>query len=247
MTWFEEWFDSPLYEKLYANRDEEEALRLIEVLQETLSLHNCSYILDLGCGRGRHSLNLARKGYRVKGIDLSKEAIKKAKQKASEDNLQNASFEVRDMRKPLNETFDAIVNLFTTFGYFREDEENARVLDSVVKMLKEEGIFVLDYLNAPHVRSSLVPEEEGQFQGINYHIRRYIEDGAIHKEIVFSGEQLDKPRSYTERVKLYDLEWFEDQFEKRNLRIVKVHGNYEGKAYDPETSPRLMIFSRLKR
>ncbi len=67
MNWFEEWFDSPLYEKLYSNRDEEEARRLIEFLEQTLSLNNCTSILDLGCGRGRHSITLARRGYKVKG------------------------------------------------------------------------------------------------------------------------------------------------------------------------------------
>lgn len=245
MDWFEEWFSSPLYEKLYSNRDEEEARQLVTFLEQTLKLNDCSSILDLGCGRGRHAINLAKKGYRVKGIDLSAEAIKTATEKAEELNLSNVEFEVRDMRDPLDEKFDAIVNLFTTFGYFEQDAENASVLDSVVKMLKKEGVFVLDYLNAEKVRKTYQPEDEGEFHGIHYEIERYIEDDAIHKNIVFSGDGLSSPRTYSERVKLYDLQWFEDEMAKRGLQIKKINGDYQGADFDPKTSPRLLIISQL--
>lgn len=246
MNWFEEWFDSPLYEKLYSNRDEQEAKQLIAFLEQTLLLNDCSSILDLGCGRGRHSITLGQKGYQVKGIDLSVEAIKTATEKAEEMDLDNVEFEVRDMRNPLPETFEAIVNLFTTFGYFEEDEENAMVLDSVVKMLESEGLFVLDYLNAEKIKQTFVPEEEGEFQGINYQIKRYIKNGAIHKDIVFAGGELNTPRSYWERVKLYGLEWFEEEMGKRNLEIINVSGNYQGDEFKPDSSPRLLIISKLR-
>lgn len=245
MDWFEEWFDSPLYEKLYSNRDEEEARQLIAFLEQTMSLNECSSILDLGCGRGRHSINLAQKGYQVKGIDLSTEAIKTAVSKANDLGLDNVDFEVRDMRNPLSQKFDAIVNLFTTFGYFKQDDENALVLDSVVKMLKQEGIFVLDYLNAEKVKRSYEPEEEGEFHDIHYKIKRYVENGAIHKDIVFSGNGLSSSRSYSERVKLYNLEWFKSEMAKRNLQILNVNGDYQGSDFDPESSPRLLIISKL--
>lgn len=245
MDWFEEWFDSPLYEKLYSNRDEEEARQLIAFLEQTLQLNNCSSILDLGCGRGRHSITLAQDGYQVKGVDLSVEAIKTASSKAKELALDNVSFEVRDMRNPLSQTFDAIVNLFTTFGYFEQDDENALVLDSVVKMLKKEGVFVLDYLNAEKVKRSYEPEEEGEFHDIHYQIKRYVQDGAIHKDIIFTGNGLNDSRTYSERVKLYGLKWFKSEMSKRNLEILDVAGDYQGGDFDRESSPRLLIISKL--
>jgi cyclopropane fatty-acyl-phospholipid synthase-like methyltransferase len=247
MDWFEEWFDSPLYEKLYADRDEKEAEQLIELLEETLLSEQYQSILDLGCGRGRHSHNLAKRGYDVTGIDLSPEAIKTAKEKAEELNLSNVHFEVRDMRDPLPRKFDAIVNLFTTFGYFKSDKENASVLDSVTQMLKDEGLFVLDYLNAEKVKQDFVDEEEGEFHGIRYEIKRYIKNGAIHKDIAFAGDQLDKPRVYWERVKLYGLDWFKKEMAKRELEIIDVNGDYRGSDFDPDTSPRLLIISRLSK
>lgn len=246
MNWFEEWFDSPLYEKLYANRDEKEAAQLVQLLEESLPIAECSKILDLGCGRGRHSINLNKKGYQVTGIDLSEQAIAKARQKAKEMGLENIRFEVRDMRNPLPETFDAVVNLFTTFGYFKSDEENASVLDSVTEMLEPGGIFVLDYLNAPKVRETYRPADEGEFQGIHYDIQRYIRNNSIIKEIQFSGDQVGGTKKYAERVKLYDLPWFKEEMAKRKLEIDHVYGNYEGDDYDPENSSRLLIISHFE-
>lgn len=245
MDWFEEWFDSPLYEKLYADRDEEEAEKLIAFLEKMLLSERYHTILDLGCGRGRHSHNLAKRGYDVTGIDLSPAAIQTAQEKAEELGLNNTHFKVRDMRNPLPQQFDAIVNLFTTFGYFKNDDENASVLDSVTSMLKKEGLFVLDYLNAEKVRQTFVPEEEGEFQDIRYEIKRYIKNGAIHKDITFASDKLDKPKVYWERVKLYGLDWFQQEMEKRNLKIIDVNGDYQGSDFDPENSPRLLIISKF--
>lgn len=246
MNWFEEWFDSPLYEKLYANRDEQEAAQLVEFLVNSLPLDECSTILDLGCGRGRHAINLSKKGYQVTGIDLSEQAIVTARKKANNLELEDINFEVRDMRNPLPKTFDAIVNLFTTFGYFKSDEENAKVLESVNKMLKPGGIFVLDYLNARQVKKSFRAFEEGEFHGIHYEIQRYLSNNSIIKEIEFSGEKIGGKKEYAERVKLYDLAWFEKEMGKLNLEIDHVYGDYKGNDFDPETSARLLIISHLE-
>jgi cyclopropane fatty-acyl-phospholipid synthase-like methyltransferase len=246
MSWFEEWFDSPLYEKLYVNRDETEARRLVDLLENTLSLNSCSTILDLGCGRGRHAINLARKGYRVTGIDLSEQAIETAKQKKEELGLNNVNFQVRDMRNPLPSPFDAVVNLFTTFGYFIKDDENALVLDSVCQMLEPGGIFVLDYLNAEYVRSTYEPTDKGTFQDIDYNINRYLKDGAIFKDIHFERASDGAQKTYSERVKLYNIQWFEKEMDKRGLEIDHVYGDYQGSPYDAESSPRMLIISHLE-
>lgn len=246
MDWFEEWFDSPLYEKLYANRDEEEAAQLVELLENTLDLEQGSSILDLGCGRGRHAINLNDKGYNVTGIDLSEQAIDTAWQKAEEMDLDNIRFKVRDMRNPLPETFDAVVNLFTTFGYFESDAENASVLESVKQMLRPGGIFVLDYLNASQVKKNFQPSDEGEFQDIHYNIKRYLKDNSIVKEITFSGDKVGGTKQYAERVKLYELDWFRQQMEQLGFEISHVYGDYRGQDFDPETSSRLLIISRLK-
>ncbi|MFH5830813.1 SAM-dependent methyltransferase [Halalkalibaculum sp. DA384] len=244
-NWFEEWFNSPLYEKLYANRDEEEAKQLIDLLEKTLNLSGCSEILDLGCGRGRHAISLAQRGYRVSAIDLSEEAIKTAREKTKRMGLK-IRFEVRDMRNPLPRKFDAIVNLFTTFGYFARDEENTRVLDSVTEMLDPGGMFVLDYMNSNKVKKTFQPTDHGRFRDISFKVHRYISRGSIIKDIEFSGGPIKGKKQYSERVKLYELDWFKKEFEKRNLQIDHLYGDYHGHRFDPESSPRLMIVSHLE-
>lgn len=245
MSWFEDWFDSHLYEKLYSNRDEKEASRLADLIEKVIPLSDYKNILDLGCGRGRHSITLAKRGYRVTGIDLSKKAIKKAKFIAKENNLKNVDFYVRDMRDPIPKQFDAIVNLFTTFGYFLEDEENRRILKTTAKMLKPGGILLIDYLNPEYVEKNLVPSESGVYENLAYQVTRQIEDRMVFKSIQFTGESLDKPVKYKERVKLYDLDWFKAELNRAGYEITKTYGDYEGGVFQSD-SPRMIMIAKLQ-
>lgn len=241
VSWFEEWFDSPLYEKLYAYRDEKEAVKLANLVEAKIPREKFGTILDLGCGRGRHSHTFAERGYNVTGTDLSPKAIQKATNLAKQKEFSNVRFEVRDMRDPLPETFDAVLNLFTTFGYFLKDEENASVFDGVHSMLREKGRFLIDFLNAEKVEDGLVPEESGSYENLNYQIERFIEGGMVHKNIRFTGDGLKQPVEYQERVKLYGKEWFEKELQQRGFTIIETWGDYMGKPFSKETSPRLIL------
>jgi cyclopropane fatty-acyl-phospholipid synthase-like methyltransferase len=243
MSWFEEWFDSPLYEKLYAYRNEEEAALLADLIEKEVPADKYPKLLDLGCGRGRHSLTLASRGYRVTGIDLSPEAIKSAKKKAEARGLTNVTFLTQDMRDPVDDTFDAVVNLFTTFGYFLDDDENIRVLKSVNKMLKPGGLLLIDFLNAKLVRDTLVPEEDGHYDGIRFQVQRHIENGMVFKDIRFSGGTLPRPVEYRERVKLYGREWFGEQFRNTGFSLIKTWGDYHGSEFNENSSPRLIMIA----
>jgi len=246
MSWFEDWFNSPLYEKLYSYRNEDEAELLAKLIEKEIPKSDFPKILDLGCGRGRHSITLAEMGYTVKGIDLSPEAIKKATAIAEKKNLENATFEVEDMRNPLPETFDAVVNLFTTFGYFLDDSENISVLKNVNSMLKTEGIYFMDYFNAEIIRENIVTEESGAYGELHYDIERKIEDDMVFKKITFTGPSLDNHVDYQERVKLYDLEWFKERFHELDFQLTNVYGNYRGADFEPDSSPRLIMTAKKR-
>ncbi len=243
MSWFEEWFDSPLYEKLYINRNESEAEDLALLIEKVLPKKTYPNVLDLGCGRGRHSLTLAEKGYSVTGVDLSPQAILKATKEADKRGLENVQFKERDMRIPLDDTFDAVVNLFTTFGYFLEDSENLKVLKSVHSMLRPQGRFMIDFLNANLVEKNLVKSESGQYENIHFDIERFIEDNMVYKKITFSGADIVEPVSYQERVKLYDLNWFRQRFDECGFSLKNSWGNYSGEEFNPEKSPRLILLA----
>lgn len=244
MSWFREWFNSPLYEKLYSNRNEEEAALLADLIEKEAPRTKFPRLLDLGCGRGRHSITFAEKGYRVTGIDLSGEAIQKAEENASAKGLSEIEFVVGDMREPLPQTFDVVVNLFTSFGYFEDDSENRKVLAAVAAMLQKGGIFIIDYLNQNLARKDLVPEENGSYDGLQYQIERKITDGVILKKIMFSGDDIKGRVQYYERVKLYGYDWFHKEFRRMGFEIFKCYGDYYGNKFYEETSPRLLIIAK---
>lgn len=243
MSWFEEWFDSPLYELLYAYRNVDEAKKLADHIQRVIPVDQYQNIVDVGCGRGRHSITLAERGYNITGFDLSPQAIDKAKRIATMRGLENVEFLVHDMRQPLAGRFDAAVNLFTTFGYFLENNENEQVLKSVNSMLRKEGLFLIDYFNSEKVENDLVPIEKGSHKGIEYTINRYIENECVYKNIRFSGEEIESPKEYTERVKLYRKQWFEEVMGRSGFSIRNVWGNYDGDVFDESSSPRLIILA----
>jgi cyclopropane fatty-acyl-phospholipid synthase-like methyltransferase len=244
MEWFEEWFDTPLYEKLYADRNEEEAEQLGVLIRKLLPVERYPDLLDLGCGRGRHSLTLAEHGYRVTGVDLSEEAIRKARRKAEERGLKSPRFLVGDMRVSLGRTFDAVVNLFTSFGYFERESENLKVFESIHSMLRMNGYLMIDYMNAARVRRVFEPHDEGEFQQIRYEIERFIDGDAIVKRIRFKGGILEGQQEYVERVKLYEEPWFRKQLDRFGFSVVNLFGNYHGSPFDPEKSNRLVILAK---
>lgn len=244
MSWFEEWFDSPLYEKIYANRNREEASQLADLIETIIPKNSYPTLLDLGCGRGRHSIALAKRGYQVTGIDLSEAAIQKAKHLSEVEGLTNTRFLVSDMRDRMDQSFDSILNLFTTFGYFLNDFENQKVLMNVSSMLNNEGVFIQDFLNPSVIKKSLVPEEEGNYENLNYRIERMIENDMVYKNIRFTGPTLDKPVEFNERVKLYSLDWFQENLRQAGLALQSIYGEYDGSSYIKENSSRMIMISR---
>ena len=129
-----------------------------------MKLKNGTEVLDLACGKGRHSRMLHALGMRVTGLDLSEQSIRDAAEYAS-DGL---CFEVHDMRNPyLKQPFDVVFNLFTSFGYFDELEANESVLKSIHQMLSVNGELIIDFMNAKKVISQLVKQEEKVIEIIN--------------------------------------------------------------------------------
>ena len=100
-AWYKEWFNSPYYHKLYFERDEKEAEAFIRKLVEHLQPAACSRMLDIACGRGRHSRTLSSMGFEVTGIDLSVSSIEYAKKFENE----KLEFFVHDMRLPFRANY----------------------------------------------------------------------------------------------------------------------------------------------
>ena len=238
IPWFKRWFDSAYYHKLYGKRDEQEAADFINELTGYLEPAPRSTILDLGCGAGRHSKQLASKGFVVTGIDLSSNSIRQARKWETE----SLHFFRRDMRAPFGyNQFDYVFNFFTSFGYFRTRHENNLVVRNVANALKNDGTLVLDYMNARHIEERLVPSEQKEIDGIHYHITRWMDDKFIYKKIIIDSEQAGEPFENVEQVARFTLDDFNRMFYINGLEVEEVFGNYGLDNFDLNSSPRLIM------
>lgn len=236
-NWFASWFDTPYYHILYKERDEAEAQHFMDNLTHYLNLPEDAKILDLACGKGRHSMYLNTLGFDVTGADLSENSIAEASA-AANDKLH---FKVHDMREPFEEKFDAVFNLFTSFGYFENDEDNLTTLKAIKDSLSEYGFAVIDFMNANYVINNLVPEEVKTVEGIDFHIKRYVKDHHIYKEIDF--EDKGQKFHFTEKVKALTLSDFEQMMEEAGIYLLDVFGDYKLRKFYKNDSERLiMIF-----
>ncbi|MBB6680298.1 methyltransferase domain-containing protein [Aequorivita sp. 609] len=234
-NWYASWFNTPYYHILYKDRDHREAALFMNTLTNYLKLKENDSILDLACGKGRHSKYLYRQGFNVTGVDLSEESIAYAKQYEKP----RLHFEVHDMCLPYPKKFDAVFNLYTSFGYFEKEEDNLRTIKAIKSELKSNGYGVIDFLNVDLAIKKLVPSEKKEIGGILFDIEKYVEDGYIIKNIRFNDEGDDY--YFTERVKALRLEDFQDYFEKAGVTLKAVFGDYKLNKFDENTSERLIL------
>lgn len=236
--WFERWFGEE-YLDLYRHRDDDEAERLVALLWQRGVGRAGDRILDLACGAGRHAAPLGRRGAQVVGLDLSMPLLVTARHRGAGPLLRG------DMRALglRSGSFDAVLNLFTSFGYFDSDREHERVLREVSRVLRPGGVFILDFLNATAVRGSLVPRDElAMGTTVVVQERRLSEDGRfVTKTIHLGGEG----RSFMERVRLYERSDLEAMLEAVGLAAEEALGDYGGAAHHP-TSPRLILVAHRR-
>ncbi len=233
--WFKDWFDTKYYHILYQDRNDDEAQLFMRHLVSFLKLKKNSKIFDLPCGKGRHSVFLNTLGYDVMGADLSENSITYAKQ------FENKSlhFKVQDMRLPFDIKFDAIFNLFTSFGYFDDKKTNINVLQNLKNGLKKDGILVIDFMNVNYVKKFMVDYEVVTKDTIDFIINRSIDEDFIIKDIRFSAD--GKTHHYTEKVKFLSLTVLKKYFIKAGLNLKHTFGSYDLTPFDSKTSNRLIL------
>lgn len=240
-TWFKDWFNSSYYHLLYFNRDDKEAAAFIDKLISYLKPAPGSYMLDVACGKGRHSLQLAGKGFDVTGIDLSDDSI----DDALKFQTNTLHFYKHDMRLPFwINYFDYAFNFFTSFGYFKTRREHDNAIRTIAQSIKNKGIFVMDFLNVHYAEDHLVHQSEKEIEGINFIITRWYDETHFYKKIIIEDESLQEPLVYTEKVAKFSLGDFTEMFAYQGLQMQEVYGDYSFSNYDVKKSPRMLMIAK---
>lgn len=170
-NWFEELFDEEYLRFAVERFSAEETAAEVDSLVEALGLSERSRVLDLACGHGRHSVELARRGCCVIGVDLSEPSLELARARAADAGAA-VGFERTDMRRiRFEEEFNAVINMFTAFGYFAEESDNAGVLERIAAALVPGGALLLEIVNPVSVF--------GRFEARGWHT---LSDGAVMLE-----------------------------------------------------------------
>jgi len=214
-----------------------------EPLARLLHLEPGASVLDLCCGPGRFSLELARRGYRVTGVDRTRSYLAEARRVARREKLE-VEFVQADMRRFTRpRAFDAVINIFSSFGYFRRESDDLRVCRNVHRSLQPGGRFLIETIG-----------KEGLAR--RYQCRDWQEVGGelvLHEVVPVDGwsalEQrrvlVRKGRTYEFRLwmRLYSAAELRGLLEQAGFRSVRTYGAYDGSPYDSDAR-RLVVVGR---
>ena len=240
-TWFLDWFNSSYYYLLYQNRNEEEAVAFISKMINYLHPAGAASMLDVACGKGRHSKVLADMGFDVTGIDISLQAIDEAK-KFEDENLH---FYQHDMRLPFRiNYYDYAFNLFTSFGYFRTQREHDNAIRTIAQSTRMNGVFVMDYLNVHYEEDNLEKTHDKKVNGVRFHISKWHNNDHFFKQIQVEEKGVVLKHLFTERVAKFSLGDFTDMFAYQGLQIQEVFGDYQLGHYDIRKSQRMIVIAK---
>jgi SAM-dependent methyltransferase len=245
------------YVALYAHRNLDEARQNVRDVLALIGPSPEEPLLDLACGAGRHLLALRELGFRdLTGVDLSPELLALAKQNLGSAEppvesvrapqlVREARLVRADMRAiPFVGSFATVLSLFTSYGYFAEDDENAAVLAGVYRALRPGGVFLMDYINRPLVLANLTPEDERVQGGRRIHnVRRITPDGRRVEKTTTVTEEDGQVRVFDESVRLYTRDELEVMLRAAGLEDLRACGSLQGEPY-AASSPRMVWVAR---
>ena len=237
MTWYQEWFGEE-YLELYSHRDETEAKQQVAFFSRQFGpIEGC--VLDLACGTGRHLVELKAAGYTTIGCDLSFILLRTGVAEYGGIRVARADMRALPFRPS---TFSALVNFFTSFGYFSSEEENLQVVREMSRVLGPGAPFLFDYLNVHRELQGLVQRETRRTPLGEVGIERWFDssDRSFNKRMTI-GE-----KRYLERVRGYDLEEISTMFSICRLEISAAFGDFDGSSFS-HSSPRLILVGRKER
>jgi 2-polyprenyl-3-methyl-5-hydroxy-6-metoxy-1,4-benzoquinol methylase len=222
----------------------------IDFIIKTLELKGNEKILDLACGFGRHSLYLAKLGFNVTGVDITRDYIVDAANEAKKMDLK-AEFIQDDIRNiNFSNEFDVVLNLADgAIGYLENDEENIKIFDVISNVLKSGGKHFMDVCNAEHAQTYF-PKRHWEIGQKSLSLPEFIWEEKT-KRMLYSqweaefGKVLEKPEKIEpyNTIRLYTKNELENIFKDRNMKIINTFSDYYGKV-DSKNDLQLIVYSR---
>jgi len=240
--WFRDWFGED-YLTVYSYRNDHDAEALIRLILKNIPFSRQSLLLDLGCGNGRYSFGLLPQVKKIIGLDLSAHLLHAAqKRKQQKRNKSWPVFIRGDMRSlPFQSVFDVVLSLFTSFGYFENDQQHQQVASGIADVMKPGGYLVLDYLNASYVRQNLEPSDQRDVDGMKVYEQRWISQDRVFKKITVNHP--DEERVFYESVRLFSRDEMSGVLQNAGIDVLNIFGDYDGRPHS-DASKRMIFFGR---
>jgi SAM-dependent methyltransferase len=245
-AWYVDFFRSD-YLNVYGHMfTEERAEKESAFVASALDLKPGAQVLDLCCGQGRHSVQLAKRGLKVTGLDLNPDYVELAQQaaKANKVEIETVAADMREI--PFADKFDAIVNMYSSFGYLESEAEDLKVLESAAKALKPGGQVLLDMLNREWAIDNYIPNDwHTGADGTLYVERRDLDlaTSRMHVHFIVVDPKGGRRESIGHLIRLYTLTEMTRLLERVGMRMTKVFGGFEGEEYAISTR-RMIILAK---
>jgi len=217
--------------------------REAEFIQKALP--NYEVTLDLCCGTGRHAVLLAKKGWSIVGADLSKTLLKIAKSKMRKEGTDFPLVQCEMRYFPFREeTFSAVVSMFTSFGYLPTEEDDLNSFKEISRTLKPQGAFLLDVINRDYLLKVFKESDLADFGGFTMEEKRCLDERKmkITGEWVVTDKNTGEKLVLEHQLRLYTPEKLHRMLALEGLQPKASYGGYEGENLTPD-SPRLIVLA----
>lgn len=216
----------------------------VDFIIKSLKLRKKDKILDLGCGHGRHAIALAKKGFKITGVDYSSYSLNLAKKLIKNKRLKLKLFK-KDMRKiDFKEKFDVVLNIFTSFGYF-SDKDNERVIKNISWALKKKGRFFIDLMNLYYILRNYKEKDWQEGKNWKMLIERRFDPLTSRNYDYRTIFMKNKTKKLDDFLRFYSFNELKELLNKYGLRFKKVFGSFEGDKFSLD-SKRMIIISEKK-
>ena len=243
-TWYVDFFRDDyldVYNHLFSA---ERAEREVAFAEQALGLKPGARILDLCCGQGRHSVLLARRGFQVTGLDLNSAYLDLAQQAARRANVTLETV-AADMRQiPFQDHFDAIVNMYSSFGYLESEADDLRVLESAARAIRPAGRLMLDMLNREWAVANYIQNDwHSGGDGTLYLERRDLDlaSSRMHVKFTIVGPHGGRRESIGHHIRLYTLTETTRLLQQVGLNVTGVFGGFDAEPYAIDTRRMIVL------